>query len=84
MFKSLEKDRYDIIYWNYPFHPSEYEHECLLEKAIRDPGYCMMDQFLQEASEWLEVGGLLLLGFSLTMGDLNMFNGKTSKYGWKC
>lgn len=83
MFKGLDKDRFDIMYWNYPFHPSEYEHHSLMEKAVRDPGYGMLDRFLGEVSGWLQEGGFLLLGFSETMGDLNILASLAIKYGWK-
>lgn len=55
----------------------------MLEKAVRDPGYRMLDNFLGEASNWLREGGLILLGFSETMGDMSILDAQTSKYGWK-
>jgi hypothetical protein len=56
----------------------------MLERAIRDPGYHMLETFLSQAGEWLKKDGYLLLGFSEKMGDPAKLNSLAVKYQWKC
>lgn len=72
MFYKLKGKCFDVIYWNYPFHPSNKNESelSLLERAVLDPGYTMLRKYLSTASSYLNKSGYLLLGFSSLMGDI--------------
>jgi hypothetical protein len=56
MFDKLNERLYDVIYWNYPFHPSKIPEEelSILEKAVMDPGYKMLSKYLSTAAKHLK------------------------------
>lgn len=86
MFDQLAGAKYDVVYWNYPFHPitKASSQLTILEKAMMDPGYGMLRKYLSTASGYLKEGGYLLLGFSYTMGDVELLKDIASKNNWKC
>ena len=56
MFDQLSERKYDVIYWNYPFHPSNtpVDDLSILEKAVMDPGYKMLSKYLSTAFKHLK------------------------------
>ena len=60
-----EKEKFDTIYWNMPFLlvPSDYVFGSVLERALFDPGYHITESFLQEAPQFLNQNGRLLIGW---------------------
>jgi methylase of polypeptide subunit release factors len=78
MFTEFQGLKFDVIYWNYPFHPSHYEKNNMIEKGVRDPEYNMLDRYLKEVSSYLTEKGYLLLGFSEKMGDVPLLTKKSS------
>lgn len=84
-FEKYGEDKFNVIYWNFPFHPStiKYEELTILEKAVRDPGYNILKKFLQEASLHLAHKGIVLLGFSNTMGDIQLLYKLAQESKWK-
>lgn len=49
LFSAIQKDeQFDTIYWDLPFVyvPEDYRHNSLLEKAVCDPGYKKIREFL--------------------------------------
>ncbi|CAF1093523.1 unnamed protein product [Didymodactylos carnosus] len=64
-------DKYDIIFWNYPFgHVNKPVEELeILERALMDSFYKSLDQYLKSANQYLNPdGGRLFIGFSITAG----------------
>ena len=43
-----------------------------LEKAVYDPGYKATERFIKEAKEHLKKDGRILIGFSTTLGRLDL------------
>lgn len=85
VFSDLRVDeRFETIYWNFPFlyQPAEYAFGSILERALFDPGYQLLERFLGEAKSWIGPSGRLVVG----MGDfalLERFEGLCQQYGWK-
>ena len=78
-------DKFDIIIWNYPFgHVNKpVEELTMLERALIDPHYRSLDEYLRMADEYLNpAGGRLLIGFSTASGDLQAFESIAKKYSW--
>ena len=66
LFSALsKKERFDIIYWNFPFMliDADYKYRSMLERALYDPGYKLLERFLVEAPNYLKNVGQVLLGF---------------------
>ena len=66
------EERFDTIFWNTPFGFVEAENVPDLEKAVYDPGYKSTEKFIKEAKEHLKKGGRVLIGFSTTLGKLDL------------
>jgi methylase of polypeptide subunit release factors len=78
-------DKFDIIFWNYPFgHINKSVEELdLLERALMDPFYKHLDIYIKNANEYLNPdGGKLFLGFSNTAGYPQTFEDIAKKYNW--
>ncbi len=65
-------EKFDVIVWNTPFGLVEGESLPDLEKAVFDPGYRSIERFVKEAPEHLKEGGRLVVGFSTTLGRLDL------------
>ena len=73
IFEHLQtEERFDIIFWNTPFGFIENQDISDLEKAVYDPGYKSTERFIREAREHLKEGGRILIGFSTTLGRLDL------------
>ncbi|CAF4394369.1 unnamed protein product, partial [Rotaria sp. Silwood2] len=78
-------DKFDIIFWNYPFgHINKPVEELeLLERAVIDPFYRSLDKYLKYANEHLNPNkGRLFIGFSTTAGDQQIFEQIAKNYNW--
>ena len=72
LYDSLKEDeKFDVIFWNTPFGLVDYDVSDL-EKAVYDPGYKSTERFIKEAPLHLKTGGKLLIGFSSTLGKLDL------------
>ena len=65
-------EKFDTIFWNTPFGLVEDENIPDLEKAVFDPGYKSTKRFVKEAEQHLELNGRILIGFSSTLGRLDL------------
>ncbi len=65
-------EKFDTIFWNTPFGLVDSKDIPDLEKAVFDPGYRSTERFIKEASTYLKPDGRLLIGFSTTLGRLDM------------
>lgn len=73
LFESLSpNEKFDTIFWNTPFGFVENERVSDLEKAVYDPGYKSTEKFIKEAKGNLRQGGRVLIGFSTTLGRLDL------------
>lgn len=67
-------EKFDSIFWNLPFGflKKEKEEISILEKSVFDLGYKSIERFIKDAHEHLTRKGELLIGFSSTLGKLNL------------
>jgi methylase of polypeptide subunit release factors len=75
---------FDIIFWDPPFSRgalSLREHT-QLERAVWDPGYEGLIQYLARAREFLKPAGRLLLGWNDFFGDGEFLADIATKNGW--
>jgi methylase of polypeptide subunit release factors len=75
---------FDIIFWDPPFSRgalSLREHT-QLERAVWDPGYEGLSQYISRAREFLKPAGRLLLGWNNFFGDSEFLADITTKNGW--
>jgi release factor glutamine methyltransferase len=75
------KGKYSTIYWNHPFItvPDGYVFENIIERAIFDPGYKLLDKFLDEARDYLISNGRVLIGLA-DVGGLDYFRELVERY----
>ncbi len=65
-------EKFDTIFWNTPFGLVDVAEVPDLEKAIFDPGYRSTERFIREAKQHLKNNGRLLIGFSSTLGRMDL------------
>lgn len=75
-------ERFDTIFWNTPFGLVENQNLSDLEKAVYDPGYKATERFITEAPLYLKPGGRLLIGFSSTLGRMDLLEQLLKKAGF--
>lgn len=68
----LPNEKFDTIFWNTPFGFVEDEEVPDLEKAVYDPQYKSTERFIKEAKLHLKKEGRILIGFSTTLGRLDL------------
>jgi len=64
LFKPVENEKFDVIYWNIPFMKSEVEPSTDLEKSILDKDDMLKQKLLNEFPQYLKKEGVLLIGYS--------------------
>lgn len=67
-----EYEKFDTIFWNVPFGLVLDNELSDLEKSIYSPGYESIERFIKEAKRHLNPFGKLLIGFSSTLGRLEL------------
>ncbi len=73
LYEPLRQDeKFDTIFWNTPFGFVEGDDIPDLEKAVYDPGYKSTEQFIKQARAHLNSVGRVLIGFSTTLGKLDL------------
>lgn len=77
-----ESEKFDVIFWNLPFGFVEEENLSALEKSVFDPEYKSTERFIREAHKYLKPNGHLYLGFSTTLGKLDMLTGIANDAGY--
>lgn len=65
-------EKFDVIFWNTPFGYVRSKKLSLLERAVFDPYYSAMKEFINGAEAHLKEGGRLLIGFSTTLGHFSV------------
>ena len=83
LYEPLMKDeKFDRIFWNTPFGIVDDKNIPDLEKAVYDPGYKSTERFIKEAKLHLKDGGRLLIGFSSTLGKIDLVRQFTEEAGF--
>lgn len=75
---------FDIIFWDPPFSRGDIslrEHT-QLDRAVWDPGYEGLTQYISRAREFLKPEGRLLLGWNNFFGDGEFLSDIATKNGW--
>ncbi|MDP3794748.1 MAG: methyltransferase [bacterium] len=73
LYDPLSRDeRFDLIFWNTPFGLVGDGVWTNLERAVYDPGYRATERFIKEGKRYLKTGGRLYIGFSSTLGRLDL------------
>jgi HemK-related putative methylase len=73
LYEALKQgEKFDSIFWNTPFGLVGDEEIPDLEKAVYDPGYKSTEKFIKEAKQHLKEKGRLLIGFSSTLGKVDL------------
>jgi release factor glutamine methyltransferase len=66
-------ERFDLVFWNIPFAFVEPGTAVTpLQRSTLDPGYASMRRYITEGPRHLKPGGLLTLGFSTTLGRMDL------------
>lgn len=57
--------KFDIIFWNYPWLPEvdDYQHVDKLDKSLFDPGYKIIERYIAESNNYLNLNGKVFFGF---------------------
>lgn len=76
------EEKFDTIFWNTPFGLVADEEIPDLEKSVYDPGYKSTEKFIKEAKVHLKQNGRLLIGFSSTLGRLDLIKKFTEEAGF--
>lgn len=66
------EEKFDTIFWNTPFGLTDEENIPDLEKSVYDPGYKSTEKFIRQARNHLKEKGRILIGFSSTLGKLDL------------
>lgn len=74
-------EKFDTIFWNVPFGLVPDSELSDLEKSIYDPGYESIERFIKEAKRYLKPWGRVLIGFSSTLGRLDLIQKFCSEVG---
>jgi release factor glutamine methyltransferase len=80
-----ENDRFDLIFWNFPYSHIDKPIEELstLERTLFDPGYRLVETYIRDAHKYLTNTGHLVLMFSNEVGDLDRLSELAEKHGWR-
>lgn len=74
-------EKFDTIFWNVPYCLIEENSISDLDRAVYDPNYSSIEKFIKEAPQHLKDGGRLLIGFSTTLGRLDLIEKFTNEGG---
>ena len=76
------QDKFDVIFFNVPALHTGKNNLTNLEQAIYDPGYQILEQYLDEAPAYLAPGGKFFVGYSPVYGDVLKFKEIAEKKGY--
>jgi methylase of polypeptide subunit release factors len=76
-------EKFDAIFWNTPFGFVTEPELTDLEKSVWDIGYKATECFIKEAYLHLKPGGRLYLGFSSTMGNMELLTKIAAEAGYR-
>lgn len=76
-------EKFDVIFWNHPFHCSETKPKTMLERGGYDHQYKSIRAFFAGARRHLTPGGEMLLGTSEN-ARLDLIRAFAREYGYLC
>jgi release factor glutamine methyltransferase len=77
-----ENERFDIVFWNCPFHFAPVEAKLtMLERAAFDPGYRAIRRYFLEGHRYVKPDGTLFLQFSSAYGRWDLVQGFARESG---
>lgn len=83
LFNDLPKEyKFDVIYWNIPFTPTEEKNLSLLDLMVFDPENKFLERYLAEGAFYLKPKGRLFLGYSSTHGNIQKMKEIAKKNHW--
>lgn len=82
IFEQVPPQQFDIILWNIPWLDTPKTNLSILEQASFDPGYTLLKRYLQDAGEYLKPDGVLYLGYSSSLGSLEVLTSYCDKFSW--
>lgn len=71
VFDPLKDEKFDTVFWNVPFGLVKEKDLNYLEKGVWDTEYNSIIKFIEQAKNYLNESGRVLIGFSSTIGDLD-------------
>lgn len=76
--------QFDVIFWDPPFSKGDpsLTTQAGLERAVWDPGYAGLTQYIARAHEFLKPAGRLLLAWNNFFGDGPRLKEIATKHGW--
>lgn len=79
-------EKFDKIFWNSPFGFIKEKNISDLEKSVFDPGYISTKKFVLNAKKYLKKDGKVYIGFSSTLGKLDLIKqfAKEANFKLKC
>ena len=73
LYEPLRADeKFNTIFWNVPYCFTDENSISDLEKAVYDPGYRAIEEFIKGAKDHLTETGRVLIGFSTTLGRVDL------------
>lgn len=76
-------EKFDKIFWNSPFGFIKRKNISNLQKSVFDPGYISTKKFILDAKKYLKKDGKVYIGFSSTLGRLDLVKRFAKKAGFK-
>lgn len=83
VFSPLKNEKFDVIFWNTPWGQVKKTNLSMIEKGLWDTEYEATGRFIKAAKNHLKPNGRLLIGFSSTIGDLNLLKTFLKEAGYK-
>jgi len=77
------KEKFDVIFWNHPFHFSKSKPKNMLERGGYDYQYRSLRAFFSGAKQYLTSDGEVLLGTSKN-ARLDLIRKFAREYGYRC
>ncbi|MBT4856863.1 class I SAM-dependent methyltransferase [Candidatus Uhrbacteria bacterium] len=76
-------EKFDVIFWNTPFGLIPDNAEITdLQRSVYDPGYMATERFILDAKQHLNPGGVVYIGFSSTLGKLDLIESFAERSGF--
>jgi len=77
--------KFDLIWWDPPFSKgdSDLANKSSLERALWDPEYAGVTQFVRDARNFLKPGGEVVVCFSDFFGDQEFLRNVCAEHNWK-
>jgi release factor glutamine methyltransferase len=75
------EERFDLIFWNWPYVAGQRNQEDPLECSVFDPTYEIIGRYLREAREHRTPGGRVMLSFSRKAGNFALLEQRAREAG---